>query len=299
MTSEQAKKTVRQHLVETTKTLESRFVAHHCTFKRHRDRDLLKKELARDRAYFLQRLAEANRLKGKLLDHRMARIFDKGRIQNLQTHFEAHEYCLNKLLTVQKPEKMSPPEKAVQKMAKRWDALKAEHRKRLSKIDPKLSRLVFKARIETHREIVRREVKKFRAEALVRANESQYNLPVEAQEYLVAQNLLLDRALSEHKAGLLKPPEYEFVGVKDLPSGALKQVSFYPDGQLKRVTAGWGTLTLQYGVPSARYEDSANVTEYSPSGIIEQYGGRYHHVERAKMSFRDWVRTTVEHMLTG
>ncbi len=197
MTSEQAKNKIRRHLSETTRILEDRFLAHRSTFQRRRDPELLKKELDNDRRFYEERLAEANRLKRQFLDQRSARVFDKGRIQSLKTHFQAHAYCLEKLLTTEKPKKATQQETAQHQMLNRWRTIKVEHIKRVSKIDPCLPFKVFKAKIDKVRRTLQRDVTNFRVEALLKAQESDQDLPGRAEEYLVTQNALLDTALQD------------------------------------------------------------------------------------------------------
>ncbi|MCA9781567.1 MAG: hypothetical protein KC800_32840 [Candidatus Eremiobacteraeota bacterium] len=78
---------------------------------------------------------------------------------------------------------------------------------------------------------------------------------------------------------------------------------FYSDGHLRRVVAmrdgkSGGELRVWPDEARARYEDSANVAEFRPDGVIEEYGGRYERESRARIFFRDWVLRKVGEMLS-
>lgn len=75
----------------------------------------------------------------------------------------------------------------------------------------------------------------------------------------------------------------------------------YDDGQVRCITlwqdgAAAATLKLWPGQARARYEDSANVAEFLPSGVVEEYGGRYEREELADKTFRQWVLDKLQEM---
>jgi hypothetical protein len=107
-----------------------------------------------------------------------------------------------------------------------------------------------------------------------------------------------------------KPPVFERITRADLDSRVRQgtrnadgvYVEFYPDGHLKKAAivrqgVANGTLNLGNGVAHARYEDSANVAEFHPTGTIEEYGGRYERDIKARITFKDWVIQRVGEML--
>lgn len=81
----------------------------------------------------------------------------------------------------------------------------------------------------------------------------------------------------------------------DLPEKLQIHSSYYPDGQLKEVSAN-GCLKLEHAIPEAKWEDGANVKEFHADGTIDEYGGRYERSFRAKVNFEDWVRQILSEM---
>lgn len=109
-----------------------------------------------------------------------------------------------------------------------------------------------------------------------------------------------------------RPPVFEPVTINDLDPRANSQefdgqdgvyLSFYPDGHLSSAVlihegSPSGRLSVDRSRAHARYEDSANIAEFHPDGTIEEYGGRYEHEHKARITFHDWVVLKVEEMLS-
>ncbi len=119
------------------------------------------------------------------------------------------------------------------------------------------------------------------------------------------RSTLDSRQREEQERGRPAPPAvFEIVRLADLDprvkadgGGLGVQVSFYPNGHLKRaVVVDRAVLEVARDKPRARYEDSANVAEYRPDGTIDSYGGRYERTERSRVSFATWVKERVKEM---
>lgn len=98
-------------------------------------------------------------------------------------------------------------------------------------------------------------------------------------------------------------PAFELIKLADLDPRVQKpdcgiHLTFWPNGHLRRASLGQdAVLEVSRDRPRARYEDSANVSEYRADGVIDSYGGRYEREERARVSFATWVKDRVREML--
>jgi len=107
------------------------------------------------------------------------------------------------------------------------------------------------------------------------------------------------------------PPDFEKIYREDLDPRVMSgppadsdgvYAEFYSDGHLRRVVlmSGGkesGEIRVWPDLARARYEDSANVAEFRPDGVIEEYGGRYERETKARLFFRDWVLQKLEEMV--
>lgn len=112
----------------------------------------------------------------------------------------------------------------------------------------------------------------------------------------------VQQLLEDRKAGWDQPARYTKITAADLDGLAVpgdtsrEGLSFdcFEDGQVRCITlwkdgAAEATLKLWPGQARARYEDSANVAEFLPSGVVEEFGGRYEREVLARKTFRQWV----------
>lgn len=163
------------------------------------------------------------------------------------------------------------------------------------------------------------EVEKWRSETLLwaRAQEAAAlrklrELGIQAELQPVIEESLQDiqRTAGELSGRWDNPPVFESIRFAQLPPGVRTgahdgdgvYVQFNAEGHLKEAVLikdgrPEGRLWVSDREPRARYEDSANVAEFRPDGVIDAYGGRYEHETRAQMSFRDWVRSQIRQML--
>ena len=141
------------------------------------------------------------------------------------------------------------------------------------------------------------------AEALLAAQ----GIRVSFGQHLDGFRRQLKAKVGDFKGQWSKPPEFAIVRLEDLdprvktgsPQGRGVFVSFYSNGHLRQAVTAGATMTLKVsnGKAHARYEDTANVAEFHPNGVIEEYGGRYERDVRARITFADWVITQVRGMV--